>query len=369
MTPENSRGTGERGTVLLVSNRRLDENAGRAEKFATRARLLRERGWDLEVGYVEPTLSGLPIGIGRCLQKARRADVINSVSNPPHTQIAGAVTARLTGTPWLAEFRDPLVENPDVAEQSLAARIRRGLERYILTHADRVAWYDGIQIPDDYFAREYPGVPSERYVQLPPIGFEEEKFTSIEPASFDRFTVTYAGSFYEGWIEPYTFLEGFGTFLSDGTDSRAAQALFYGDWSDEYARAAGEAGVDEYVEPRPFVPHEEIVSVLKGSDALLYVGGDDPRNRLNLPSKLYDYIGARRPILAIVDPSFRVAEVIREHGLGIVVEPGDADGVAEALEQIQSGAFEYPQDTATVDQFTRSRSTDAYVEILDRLTE
>jgi glycosyltransferase involved in cell wall biosynthesis len=352
-------------TVLLVSNRRLDENAGRAAKFQTRAERLAERGWNLEVGYVEPTPVGTPLGIARNLRAARRADVINSVSNPPQLQIAGGILARLTGTPWIAEFRDPLVENPDVEPDSVAARIRRRLEGYILTHADRVVWYDGIQIPDDYFERTYPDVPSDRVRKLPPIGFDDQSFESVDPASHEEFTVTYAGSFYEGWIEPYTFLRGLSDYVESRGEHADVRAHFYGDWNESYAEAATNHGVEDYVEPHSFVPHEEIVAELKGSDALLYVGGDDPRNEHNLPSKLYDYIGARRPILAIVDPSFRVADVITENGFGIVVEPDDRTGVADALERIRSGDFEYAPDEADVERFTRSHSLDAYLEALN----
>lgn len=364
-------GPEEPRTVLLVSNRRLAENAGRAEKFDTRARLLRERGWDLLVGYVEPSPTGLPVGTARCLRLARRADVVNSVSNPPHLHVAGAITARATGTPWLVEFRDPLVENPDVKRGSLAARARRQIERYCLEHADRVVWYDGIQIADDYFAREYPHVPADRYRQLPPIGFERAKFAAVDPLDFDEFTVTYAGSFYEGWIEPYTFLDGLGAFVGSREEGGRSDvmAVFYGDWDEAYEKAARDAGVADLVDPRPFVPHEEVVAALKGSDALLYVGGDDPRNRLNLPSKLYDYIGAGRPIVAIVDPSFRVADIVREHGFGIVVEPGDADGVSAALERIRSGTFEYDPEPGAVSTYTRERSTEAYVDTLEQLLD
>jgi len=361
-------------TVLLVTNRRLDEAAGRAAKFATRKRLLHDRGWDLAIGYVDPTPVGTAAGIVRCLRLARGADVVNSVSNPPELQVVGAVVSRLTRTPWLAEFRDPLVANPDVDPDSLAATLRERIERYVLTHADRVVWYDGIQIPDDYFAETYPEIPPERYRQLPPIGFERETFDAIEPESFDAFTIVYAGSFYEGWIEPYTFIQGLAAFTHENENGNRdgnwdARALFYGDWDPDYGEAAAAAGVADRVEPRPFVPHEEIVAILKGADALLYVGGDDPRNRLNLPSKLYDYIGARTPIVAVVDPSFRVAEVVREHGFGIVVEPGDAEGIADALRRIRSGTFVYDPDPESFDRFARERSTAAYVETLDALVE
>lgn len=353
-------------SVLLISNRRLDENAGRAEKFQSRATQLGEHGWELTVGYVDPSPTGLPTGLARCLRLARNADVINSVSNPPELQVIGGIVARLTGTPWVAEFRDPLVANPDVERDSVAASIRRRLERYIVAHADAVVWYDGIQIPDDYFEVEYTDVDTAAVRKLPPIGFDSEAFETADPETFDPFTITYAGSFYEGWIEPYAFLRGLGAYV-DATEVGPAeiQARFYGDWNNDYQAAAAEHGVVDYVQTHDFVPHERIVRVLKGSDLLLYVGGDDPRNKHNLPSKLYDYIGAGVPILAVVDPEFRVADLIRECEFGLVVESGDWGGVRAAIERVRTGEYEYSPDPKDVARFTRRHSTDAYVDALD----
>lgn len=353
-------------TVLLVTNRRLDENVGRAEKFTTRHRLITDHGWELTVGYVDPSPSGILLGVLKNLGGARRADVINSVSNPPELQIAGAILAGLTGTPWLAEFRDPLVTVPGVERRSLRGRFRALLERYILTHADRVVWYDGIQLPDEYFERTYPDVPPDRYRQLPPIGYEQEKFDSIEPATFTSFTITYAGSFYPGWIEPTTFLKGLAIHRERHyADQDELRALFYGDWHPRYDKMAEDLGVADAVVPHEFVPHSELVSVLKGSDVLLYIGGEDPRNEQNLPTKLYDYIGARRPILALVDPSFRAADVIREYDLGIVVNPDDDEAVATALGELRTSS-QFDADIPE-SHFTRERSTGAYVETLEAL--
>jgi len=362
-------GTDER-SVLLVSNCRLDENSGRAAKFGARAERIATRGWELTVGYVEPSPTGVPVGLVRCLRLARAADVVNSVSNPPELQIVGGVVARLTGTPWVAEFRDPLVANPDVEPDSAAAHIRRQLERYIVRHADAVVWYDGIQIPDDYFEREYPDLDTTRVRKLPPIGFDGETFGAVDAETFDPFTITYAGSFYEGWIEPYSFLRGLGAYVeASGVAATDLQAAFYGDWDDDYQDAAAEYGVTDYVRTHEFVPHDRIVGVMKGSDALLYIGGDDPRNRHNLPSKLYDYIGAGVPILAVVDPEFRVADLIIEHGFGIVVEPGDWAGIRSAIERIRSGEFEFDPNPEDIAVFTRRHSTDAYVEELASVTD
>lgn len=353
-------------TVLLVSNCTLDDNVGRAEKFASRKRLLAQHGWELEIGYVEPTVSGLIDGSIRCIRKARHADVLNSVSNPPHLQIAGAIAANVTGTPWLAEFRDPLVENPDVSEGSMAARLRKQIERYILTHADRTVYYEGIQIPKGYFAEEYPNVASDAWEQLPPIGFDLDKFESVSPKYFDEFTITYAGSFYEGWIEPYDFFNAFEKYIeqSDNTD---IEGRFYGDWDDNYTTAASKLSIADHITPHPFIQHKEIVRVMKGSDVLLYIGGTDPRNRRNLPTKLYDYIGAGQPILALVDPSFRVADVVVSKGFGIVAHPDNPEAISEAIKQIRTGSFKYDPDPKSIRKFTRQHNTDAYVSILDSI--
>lgn len=355
-------------TVLLVSNCRLDDNVGRAEKFASRKRLISQHSWNLEIAYVDPTVPGLVTGIPRCIRKARNADVINSVSNPPQLQIAGAIAARVTRTPWLAEFRDPLVENPDVSEGSAAAHVRRRLEKYILTHADQTVYYEGIQIPENYFVEEYPKVDSDGCEQLPPIGFDLDVFESTSPKTFDTFTITYAGSFYEGWIEPYSFLDGLGRYIEQTGDTDV-EGRFYGDWNDNYAAAASESGVADYVTPSPFVPHEEIVRVMKGSDVLLYIGGTDPRNRRNLPTKLYDYIGAGQPILALVDPSFRVADIIADNGFGVVAHPNNPKEISEAIERIRTGTFEYNPDPENVKNYTRQHSTDAYVDVLNDIVE
>jgi hypothetical protein len=108
--------------------------------------------------------------------------------------------------------------------------------------------------------------------------------------------------------------------------------------------------------------------VLKGADVLLYVGGDDPGNRLNLPSKLWDYVGARTPILAVVDPSFRVAEFLRDHRLGVVVEPGDAEGIAAALRRLRAGEFGFAAD-ADVERFSREHSADVLAQVFDAVAD
>jgi glycosyltransferase involved in cell wall biosynthesis len=50
-----------------------------------------------------------------------------------------------------------------------------------------------------------------------------------------------------------------------------------------------------------------------------------------LSGKVFEYIAAGRPILAVVPPDGAAADLIRETGAGVVVAPDDVDAIRAAL--------------------------------------
>ncbi len=52
-----------------------------------------------------------------------------------------------------------------------------------------------------------------------------------------------------------------------------------------------------------------------------------------IPSKLYDYFWARRPVLGLTRDNPQLDTLLREHG-GWVVHSDDKDAVVQALEQL-----------------------------------
>jgi glycosyltransferase involved in cell wall biosynthesis len=288
------------------------------------------------------------------------ADVVTSVSNPFHLQLVGYVVSVFTRRKWIAEFRDPMVENPDRDPDEFITKVAAFVERLAATRATQIVWGNGMQIPDEYFQQSY-GLTSDRVEKLPFQGFDPADFDNRDAVEYDSFTITYAGSFYEGWIEPYRFIDGVEQHVAEYSDD-SLRVQFYGEWSKEYQQAVERAGIDDIVEHFDFVPHEEIIPVLKGSDLVLYIGGDNADNRLNVPSKIWDYIGARTPILAVVDTSFRVAEMIMTYELGLVAEPDDPQVIADAIAAIRSGEYKYDPDPEAFN-FTRDAKFQRLAEI------
>ena len=54
-----------------------------------------------------------------------------------------------------------------------------------------------------------------------------------------------------------------------------------------------------------------------------------------LSGKVFEYIAARRPILAVVPPDGAAADLIRRADAGVVVAPDDVDGIRGALLELE----------------------------------
>ncbi len=107
-------------------------------------------------------------------------------------------------------------------------------------------------------------------------------------------------------------------------------ARFVGDFRSSDREWA--AGIADRIELIPYAPHRRSLELQRDSEALLLLipeaGG---RGRGVLSGKVFEYLAAGRPILAVVPPDGAAAELLRETGAGVVVAPDDVDGIAREL--------------------------------------
>jgi colanic acid biosynthesis glycosyl transferase WcaI len=83
----------------------------------------------------------------------------------------------------------------------------------------------------------------------------------------------------------------------------------------------------------PFQPYPDLPGLLAGGDVLL-VPLDKDKSRLSVPSKLYTFMAAGRPILGLATPDSEVAAVLREADCGPAVPPDDAAAIAAAIQTL-----------------------------------
>src|SRR5205085_610442 len=77
---------------------------------------------------------------------------------------------------------------------------------------------------------------------------------------------------------------------------------------------------------RDYVPHREAIAAMQSADVLVLIKHVEPRFRGLIPGKLYEYMGAGRPVLALV-PESEAADLVRDLGWGEVAPPDDPEAI------------------------------------------
>src|SRR5207244_7291022 len=114
-------------------------------------------------------------------------------------------------------------------------------------------------------------------------------------------------------------------------------ARFVGDFRVADREWAESLGLGDRLELHPYVPRRRALELQRDSDALLLLipeaGG---RGRGVLSGKVFEYLAAERPILALVPPEGAAARLLNETGAGVVVPPDDVPAIRSGLEELVS---------------------------------
>ncbi len=321
---------------------------------------------DARVGWLA---TGIRPGVAAA--KSFGADLVYS-SSPPYTcALLGRAVAKRAGLPWVPEFRDPWTGFLSAPRRPWPAKgFERRLERGVYRDAQRLvtAW-DGIRAD---FTGKYPDEDESKF-RLVPNGYDPEDLEGIAPRLNDRFTIVYTGSMY-GVRNPDTVLQAVARLLADGrVDADRIRLRFVGRFGDEVRAMFRRPEVAAVVEERGYVPHAESVAELMGAHALLLVVDDVAGSEGIVPGKVFEYVGARRPVLAVA-PEGAVAELVRDTGAGRVLARDDVDGIADAVAALYrewetTGETRFPGREDEVRRLSRRERTRDLAGIFDEVLE
>jgi glycosyltransferase involved in cell wall biosynthesis len=121
---------------------------------------------------------------------------------------------------------------------------------------------------------------------------------------------------YDGYRTPVLLFEALAALRREDDDAARARIVFYGPNSDHVLDAARAHGVDDLVELRGTVPRAQALAAQRAASDVLIFLSMDPSTAHELGSKVVEYAGARRPILAFGPPRSVMREHLRQQGLG-----------------------------------------------------
>ena len=125
--------------------------------------------------------------------------------------------------------------------------------------------------------------------------------------------ITYAGVFWEDRIPDY-FLQGLHDLFAEKPRLRGRiEAVFVGKFRDENMKIVSRLGLQDCVRVLGYLPHGDCIKELCASDVLWMTVGDD----VGSPGKVYEYIGARKPILGLVPDGYLKTTILEAGGTAV----------------------------------------------------
>ena len=157
-------------------------------------------------------------------------------------------------------------------------------------------------------------------------GCDFDDFAGLEHHPSDRLRITHTGNFH-GKRDPKPF---FRALAESGLDDIVVR--FAGDVRDADREYAEALGLGDRIELLGYVSRRRSLELQRDSEALLLlIPNSGGRGKGVLTGKIFEYLAAERPILAVVPPEGAAADLLRETGAGTVVPPDDVDAIRDAL--------------------------------------
>ncbi|MFX0196598.1 MAG: glycosyltransferase family 4 protein [Candidatus Hodarchaeota archaeon] len=273
-------------------------------------------------------------GLGIC--KSKGVDAIYTTSPPHSVHLAGLALSQLTRKPWVADFRDPWTLNPyrrKAIGDGILLKVERIMEKAVLEKSCRVL--ANTQANRKNLLRAFPLVEPDKVVYLPN-GWED--FPAIgSPIKDDApLTIVHAGNFYPRF-KPYGLLYALSAW-QNGEHLREIpairkediQVILLGSSDLETKQLVQNFGIEKMVHIEPWVPLEDARRIMCQADALWASLGTGRESSTFVPSKLFEYIASKRPIIGFF-PEGEAASLIRETGTGVVFTNDDPNPIIQLL--------------------------------------
>jgi glycosyltransferase involved in cell wall biosynthesis len=223
------------------------------------------------------------------------------------------------------------------------------------------------------YRTRFPEIPEERFALIEN-GYDEENFAQAAVAAPARadgpFVLVHSGVIYPSERDPKPLFAALASLQSEGKLSAANfKLVLRATGHDGYlAELIREYGIEPLVTLAPHMPYREALAEMLSAGGLLILQASNCNHQI--PAKLYEYLRARRPILALTDPIGDTAAALRKAGIDTIAPLDDQAAIAAAIARFvplaQEGKAPIASDDAVAANSRQSR-TAQLARLLDRV--
>ncbi len=280
--------------------------------------------------WVSWRLAAVPLGMH--LIRKYRPDVIWSTYPIATAHLIGAQLAARSGIPWVADFRDPMAQSGYPADPETWKQFQQ-IESAAVSHATHSVFTTPGAAKE--YRRRYP-IHADKITVIEN-GYDESSFSGatntnarLEPG---KFTLLHSGIVYPSERDPRALFAALGRLKREGVMAAEQWAIRFRASNNDamLSELARKHDITDLVQLLPPIRYREALSEMLSADGLLVMQGRGCNAQI--PAKAYEYIRARRPILALADPEGDTAGLLRNAGVQTLAALEDEHAVEGALRQ------------------------------------
>ncbi len=251
----------------------------------------------------------LAVSKGKHLLAKWPADLIYASAMPFTGLIVANRLSKITKAPWVAELRDLWTDNHHIRRPSFRQKFETGLELRTLSRARALVT---VSEPLAATLRKKYTQPVATILN----GYDPQDFPATRRDDRpDSLTIAYTGFVYRDRQDPTPLFKAIRLL---GSEASHVRVRFVGRAFPEVADQARRADVTQQVDIEPAVPFHESAALQRNADILLLLLWNERAETGVFTGKLFEYLGARRPILAVGTGTCVAADLVRSRDVGLV---------------------------------------------------
>ncbi len=276
---------------------------------------------DNKIGWKRKALAA-----GKALFEKNNYDLVFATAPPFTDFLIAEELSRALNKPLVLDYRDPWHEYPlKYYPTPLHKWQNYRLEKTCVHAASKIIVTN--RRVKELILKRYKFLDYQDVTILPQ-GFDPADFQGAPSATLKthKMRITHAGVFY-GDRTPMYFLQALNKVFTDHPAlAQKIEACFVGHVHEEHMKLVRALHLEAQVVTPGYLDHAHCIQYLQMSDALWLMLKNDSQS----PGKLYEYFGARKPILACVPEGF-IQQTIEEAGGTMIVRPDDVEGIAKHI--------------------------------------
>lgn len=315
---------------------------------------------DARMLWIKPSVNNLHKWL-----EQNKVDALVSTGPPHSCHLIALRLKKLTGIPWLADFRDPWTKIDYYKDLKLTARADRKhhrLEREVISNADAVVTV-GKTMQEEFAALV------SRDIDCITNGYDDEDITKENVVPDKEFSIAHVGTMVKT-RNPVALWQALSELLKEEPEFKNYLLLkLVGKVDVTVQESLKQYGLINNVKFIDYLSHEDVVKVQRQSQILLLVINRTHNAKGVLTGKLFEYMAARRPVICIGPVDGDAAEIINETQCGKTVDYDDVNSLKKIVNEYYMQYMNHKLNASSVniEKYSRKILTEKLSQVLNRI--